>query len=303
MRAPSFSQVTNGRSGERTSSRDPCFIAHAVRWPPAFGASSSFGRFAASRCGTTGRRGRPATGNGRALLTTAPRGARGKDAGRLLALFPGYRFTFAEGDAPGDLPGGFWGKESEGAAIGSLFADGDVADVAFGVSILGDSLTEIPGVDGSWEYRAAAIVEARITSSVGEDTIVAASAEAYILRVDSTDDEWKIATKRPRRRERRAAPAHSVGRGEASTIFLASRANGHGHHPLHLPHGAERPWRSDHAPARDDTDQNRFFAIDVSCATVRRDASGPPPSSGWGGDRHYRVGSASSHTFRERERR
>jgi hypothetical protein len=239
----------------------------------------------------------------RALLTTAlPAAIEAKDAADYSALLhPAYRFTFAEGDAPGDLPEGFWGKESEGSAIGSLFADGDVADVAFGVAILGDSLAEVSGSDGTWEYRAAAIVEARIASGEPGDTVTAASAEAYILRIDSMDGEWKIYDETEIVEGKSAAPsAADVRWGETKALYyepLAPPSSRTVTGSVHFLDGEETPVEGatvTAGSAEATTDPNGFFAFDgipssvTSCSVTHPGALFTVFGIG-GGDEVYRI--------------
>ncbi|RPJ42189.1 MAG: nuclear transport factor 2 family protein, partial [Candidatus Latescibacterota bacterium] len=111
-------------------------------------------------------------------------------------LHPHYRFTFAEGDAPDDLPGAFWGKRTESAAIEALLEEPGVESIAVEIRIATERMDTIAGGDDAWEYRAEATLEAAIAGAPlgegGAGSSTVESAESFVLREDTADGDWKI---------------------------------------------------------------------------------------------------------------
>jgi len=118
------------------------------------------------------------------------------DAAYERLLHPDYRFTFAAGDAPADLPGSFWGKKTESAVVESLFSHAEIQVLDFDIAIFDDAFTLIPGTSGERDYRAGAILGAAIvrqdTAGGTIDTVIVPVIETYRLRVDPADGSWKI---------------------------------------------------------------------------------------------------------------
>ncbi|MFH1681683.1 MAG: hypothetical protein ABIH26_13710 [Candidatus Eisenbacteria bacterium] len=75
------------------------------------------------------------------------------------SLHPDFRFLFLENEAPAEYPGGFWGKRTEAAVIGSLFADTSVVSTAMEISVLEEALSLVPGTRNEWAYRATTLTE------------------------------------------------------------------------------------------------------------------------------------------------
>lgn len=187
-------------------------------------------------CGDDGPGG-PGAGDmeeARAVLAADLAGAiESRGAGAYAALLhPSYRFTFAEGDAPSDLSGSFWGKRTESAAIEALLEEPGVESIAVEIRIATERMDTIAGGDGAWEYRAEATLEATIAGAPlgegGAGSATVASAESFVLREDPAGGAWKLYDEvdRGAPAKRASSAVESLRWGEAKALF---------HEPLGAP--------------------------------------------------------------------
>jgi hypothetical protein len=124
----------------------------------------------------------------RVLTDSIPAAVEARDASAYGAfLHPDYRFSFAEGDAPVDLPGAFWGKTTDLSAVDGMFADTAVVLVRLDITVLDGAFEAISGMANERGYRASAVTGVAVVRAPGFqplDTLLVSSIETFHLRVD-----------------------------------------------------------------------------------------------------------------------
>jgi hypothetical protein len=132
----------------------------------------------------------------RVLTDSIPAAVEARDASAYGSfLHPDYRFSFAEGDAPVDLPGASWGKTTDLAAVAGMFADTAVVLVRLDIAVLEGAFEAIPGMANERGYRASAVTGVAVVRAPGFqplDTLLVSSIETFHLRVDPESGEWKV---------------------------------------------------------------------------------------------------------------